>query len=95
MHFVSISHTVTCDISTHRETHHADIESIQQVKGQGSDEVNKEPGRDVVNADGAGVVHHLTRRAHKGGSKVQHYVCRGAQQQQTAGVSNMVPLGHQ
>ena len=64
------------------ETHHADVESIQQIKGQGGNEIDKEPGGDVVNADGAGVVHYLTRRAHKSSSKVQHYVCRGRQQQQ-------------
>lgn len=64
------------------ETHHADVESIQQVKGQGGDEVNKEPGGDVMNADGAGVVHNLTRCAHEGGSKVQHNVCRGRQRRQ-------------
>lgn len=59
------------------ETHHADVESIQQVKGQGGNEIDKEPSGDVVNADGAGVVHYLTRRAHKSSSKVQQYVCRG------------------
>lgn len=73
---------------THKEeTHHADVESIEQVKGQGGNEIDKEPGGDVVNADGAGVVHDLTRRAHKSSSKVQQNVCRGRQQQQklTAG----------
>lgn len=45
-----------------------------------------------MNADGAGVVHYLTRRAHKSSSKVQQYVCRGQQQQQqqrTAGITNV------
>lgn len=64
---------------TYKETHHTDVESIKQVKGQGGDEVDKEPGGDVVNADGPGVVYYLTRRAHKGSSKVQHNVCRGRQ----------------
>lgn len=54
------------------ETHHTDIEGVQQVKGQGSDQIYKQPGCDVVNADGAGVVHNLTRRAHEGCSEVQH-----------------------
>lgn len=74
------------------ETHHADVESIQQVKGQGGNEIDKEPGGDVVNTDGAGVVHYLTRRAHKRGSKVQQYVCRGGQQEQrlTAGTPNRI-----
>lgn len=43
-----------------RGTHHADVESIEQVKGQGGNEIDKQPGGDVVNADGAGVVHNLT-----------------------------------
>lgn len=74
---------MSTDRNTHTgETHHADIESIQQVKGQGGNEINKEPGGNVVNADGAGVVDDLTRRAHKCSSKVQQYVCRGQQQQQ-------------
>lgn len=71
-------------MQTHtEETHHADVESVQQVEGQGSDEVDEEPCGDVVDADGAGVVHDLTRRAHKSGSKVQQYVCRGRWQQET------------
>lgn len=74
------------------ETHHADVESIQQVKGQGSNEIDKEPGGDVVNTDGAGVVHYLTRRAHKSSSKVQQNVCRGGQQERklTAGNTNKI-----
>lgn len=55
-----------------RETHHTDIESVEQVKGQGGDQIHKQPGGDVVNADAAGVVHHLTRCAHEGGAEVQH-----------------------
>lgn len=70
-------------MQTHtEETHHADVESIQQVKGQCGNEIDKEPGGDVVDADGAGVVHYLTRSAHKCSSKVQQYVCRGRQQKQ-------------
>ena len=57
-------------------THHTDVEGVEKVKGQGSDEVNKEPGGDVVDADGAGVVHHLARRADKGGPEVQQDVCK-------------------
>lgn len=56
------------------ETHHTDIEGIEQVKGQGGDQIHKQPGCDVVNADAAGVVHDLTRRAHVGGSEVQHNI---------------------
>lgn len=53
-------------------THHADIEGVEQVKGQGGDQIHKQPGCDVVNADGAGVVHDLAGRAHVGGPEVQH-----------------------
>lgn len=58
-------------------THHADVEGVQKVKGQRGDQIHEQPGGDVVNADGASVVHHLTRRAHKRGPKVQQDVCRG------------------
>ncbi len=57
-----------------RETHHADIEGIEQIKGQGGNQIHKQPGCDVVNADGARVVHNLTGRAHVGGSEVQHNI---------------------
>lgn len=56
---------VVCD------THHADVEGVEQVKGQGGDQVYEEPGGDVVDADGTRVVNHLTGGAHIGGSKVQ------------------------
>ena len=65
-----------------RETHHADVEGVEQVKGQGGDQVHEKPGRDVVNADGAGVVHDLARRAHERGPEVQHDVCGGRQRQE-------------
>ncbi len=42
-----------------RETHHADIEGIEQIKGQGGNQIHKQPGCDVVNADGARLIHHL------------------------------------
>lgn len=56
------------------ETHHTDVEGVEQVKGQCGDQIHKQPGCDVVNADRAGVVHDLTGRAHVGGSEVQHDV---------------------
>lgn len=56
-------------------THHADVESIQQVKGKSGNQVYKEPGGDVVDADGPSIIYHLTRCAHKSGSEVQDYVC--------------------
>lgn len=59
-----------------RRTHHCDVEGVQQVKGQGSDQVHKKPGGGVVNANGASVVHHLTRLAHVGGAEVQDNICR-------------------
>lgn len=54
------------------ETYHADVEGVEQVEGQGGDQIHEQPGRDIVDADGAGVEHHLTRRAHVGGSEIQH-----------------------
>lgn len=77
--------------TTREDTHHADVESIEQVKRQGCDEVDKQPGGNVVNADGARVIHHLARRAHKGGPEVQHYVCGGARR--TAAVNMLVKGG--
>lgn len=56
----------TCD------TYHADVEGVEQIEGQGGDQVHEEPRGDVVDADGAGVVNHLAGGAHVGGSKVQH-----------------------
>ena len=41
------------------EAHHTDVEGVEQVERQGSDQVHKQPGGDVVNADGAGIVHDL------------------------------------
>lgn len=56
-------------------TYHTNVEGIKQVKGKSSDQIHKEPGCGIVNADGAGIVHHLTRGAHVGGSEVQHDIC--------------------
>lgn len=56
--------------SLSRRTHHCDVEGIQQVKGQRSHQVHKEPGGGVMNANGARLIHHLPRLAHVGGAKV-------------------------
>lgn len=56
-------------------TYHTDIEGIEQVKGQSGDQIHKQPGRDIVDANGAGVVHNLTGGAHVGGPEVQHDIC--------------------
>lgn len=55
--------------------YHADVEGIEQVKGQSGDQIHKEPGCGVVDADGAGIIHHLTGGADIGGSEVQHDIC--------------------
>lgn len=52
-------------------THHGDVESVEEVEGQGRDQVHKEPGGAVVKVDGAAVVDHLTRLTHVGGAEVQ------------------------
>lgn len=57
-------------------TYHTDVKGVEQVKGQRSDQIHKEPGGGVVDADGAGIVHHLTGRAHVSRSEVQHDICR-------------------
>lgn len=57
-------------------TYHTDVEGVEEVEGQSSDQVHKEPGCGVVDADGAGVVHHLAGGAHIGGSEVQHDICQ-------------------
>lgn len=56
-------------------TYHTDIEGIEQVKGQSGDQVHKQPGRDIVDANGAGVIHNLARGAHVGGPEIQHDIC--------------------
>lgn len=40
-------------------THHSDVEDIEQVKGQSSNEVHKEPGGQVVEANGPRSRNHL------------------------------------
>ena len=53
-------------------SHHCYVEGVEEVKGQGRDEINKEPGVAVVEVDGVGIVHHLARLAHVGGPKIQY-----------------------
>lgn len=57
-------------------THHRDVEGVQQVKGQGSHQVHKEPGGGVVDADGSWLVNHLPWLAHEGGAEIQDDVCK-------------------
>lgn len=52
-------------------THHSDVEDIQQVKGQSSNEVHEEPGGQVVEANGPRSRNHLARLGHVGGAEVQ------------------------
>lgn len=52
-------------------SYHRDVEDVEKVKGQSRDQIHKEPGGAVMEADGARVVHHLTRLAHVGGAEVQ------------------------
>lgn len=56
--------------SVFTRTHHCDVEGIQEVKRQGSDQVNDEPGGDVVDADGSRFKDDLARLADIGCSKV-------------------------
>lgn len=55
-------------------TYHGDVECIEEIKRQGCNEVDEEPGRGVVDADGAGIVHHLAGLTHVGGAEVQNNV---------------------
>lgn len=57
--------------------HHGDVEDVEQVEGQGGDQVDEEPGGHVVDADGAGLVHHLARVAHVRRSEIQGDICPG------------------
>lgn len=57
-------------------THHCDVEGIEQVKGQGSYQVHKEPRFHIVNADGPWLINHLARLANIGGAEVQDNVCK-------------------
>lgn len=53
-----------------RQTHHTDVEGVQKVKGQRCNQIHKQPGGDVMNANGAGVVHDLPRCANVGRSEI-------------------------
>jgi hypothetical protein len=52
-------------------TYHSDVEDIQQIKGQSSNEVYKEPGGQIVEANGPRSRNHLARLGHVGGAEVQ------------------------
>lgn len=43
-----------------RLTHHTDVEGVQEIKGQRCNQIHKQPGGGVVDADGAIIVHNLT-----------------------------------
>lgn len=58
-------------------THHRDVESVEQVKGQSSDEVQDEPGGRIMKADGARIIHHLTSRPHVSSAEIQDDICHG------------------
>ena len=51
--------------------YHSDVESVEEVEGQSCDQIHEEPGGAVMEVDGAGVVHHLTRLTHVGGAEIQ------------------------
>lgn len=55
-------------------SYHCDVEDVEKVKGQSRDQIHKEPGRAVMETDGACVVHHLTRPTHVGGAEIQDNV---------------------
>lgn len=44
-------------------THHSDIESIQEIKGQGSNQINDEPGCDIVDTNRSCFKDNLARLA--------------------------------
>lgn len=56
--------------------YHSDVESVEKVKGQRCDQIHKEPGGAVMYADGAAVIHHLTRLTHIGGAEIQNDICK-------------------
>ena len=56
-------------------THHADVEGVEQVKGQRGHQVNDEPGGHVVDADQTRFKDHLTRLADVGGAETTDNVC--------------------
>ena len=56
-------------------THHADVEGVEQVKGQSGHQVNDEPGGHVVDADETRFEDHLTRLADVGGAETADNVC--------------------
>lgn len=63
-------------------TNHGDVEGVEEVEGQGRDQVHKEPGGAVVKVDGAAVVDHLTRLTHVGGAEIQDDVWKGAEKKE-------------
>lgn len=58
-------------------THHWDVEGVEQVKGQGSDEVQDEPCGRIMKTDGACIVHHLPGWPHVSSAEIQDDICRG------------------
>lgn len=46
------------------------VKGVKEVEGQRGHQIHKEPGGGVMDADGAGVVNHLSGLAHVGGAEV-------------------------
>lgn len=57
--------------------HHGDVEDVKQVKRQSSNKVDKEPGGQVVEANGTRSRDHLAGLGHIGGAEVQDDICGG------------------
>lgn len=55
-------------------SYHCDVESVKEVEGQSGNQVHEEPGGAVMEVNGSGVVHYLTRLAHIGGAEIQNNV---------------------
>lgn len=52
-------------------THHSDVKDVKQVKRQSSNKVDKEPGGQIVEADGTRGRDYLAGLGHIGGAEVQ------------------------
>lgn len=55
-------------------THHADFESVKEIKGQSSNQVDDKPGGHVMDADLPCIEDHLPRLTHVRGAETEHDV---------------------
>lgn len=58
-------------------TYRVDLESVEQVEGNGREQIEQEPTADIVQSDLPRIIDDLTTLAHVRRSKVEYYICIG------------------